>query len=364
MTEQFPFARTPATLTGEGIELSPPREEDIPAITAACQDPGIAEYTTVPFPYTEEHARSFVTEAVPAAWRKGGAEWAIRDEGRFAGMIGLAVDGGEQPRQAEIGYWLAPNARGTGALARAIGLVLEYAFGEMGLERVQWTAVVGNWGSWRAVWRYGFRREGIRRAYLVDQRDPAAPARDMWVASLLRSDPRTPASPWDGPETTAAGTPAPAIPSTRDPEALVRQFHATYGLPVVTDAANVDIERIHMRMGHITEEYAELMGAVYGDDAEQRVLAAAAEAVAGDDHTRDTVGAADALADLTYVIYGMALETGIPLDAVLHRVQRSNMSKLGADGKPIYREDGKVLKGPGFFEPTIAEALAETRLAP
>ena len=75
--------------------------------------------------------------------------------------------------------------------------------------------------------------------------------------------------------------------------------------------------------------------------------------MAGDDGTRDTVEAADALADLVYVIYGMALETGIDLAAVLAEVQRSNMSKLGTDGRPIYREDGKVLKGPGYFAPDV-----------
>ncbi len=70
------------------------------------------------------------------------------------------------------------------------------------------------------------------------------------------------------------------------------------------------------------------------------------------------VEAADALADLVYVIYGMALETGIDLAAVLAEVQRSNMSKLGADGRPVYREDGKVLKGPGFFSPDVAGILS------
>lgn len=69
------------------------------------------------------------------------------------------------------------------------------------------------------------------------------------------------------------------------------------------------------------------------------------------------VEAADALADLIYVIYGMALEMGIDLAKVLAEVQRSNMSKLGEDGKPIYREDGKVLKGPGYFRPDVAGVL-------
>ena len=58
----------------------------------------------------------------------------------------------------------------------------------------------------------------------------------------------------------------------------------------------------------------------------------------------------------------MALETGIDLAAVLAEVQRSNMSKLGADGKPVYREDGKVLKGPGYFAPDVAEVLRRRRL--
>ena len=84
--------------------------------------------------------------------------------------------------------------------------------------------------------------------------------------------------------------------------------------------------------------------------------------MAADDGTRDTVETADALADLIYVIYGMALETGIDLAAVLAEVQRSNMSKLGADGKPVYREDGKVLKGPGYFPPNVEAVLRRRRL--
>ena len=72
--------------------------------------------------------------------------------------------------------------------------------------------------------------------------------------------------------------------------------------------------------------------------------------------------AADALADLIYVIYGMALETGIDLASVLAEVQRSNMSKLGADGKPVYREDGKVLKGPDYFPPNVEAVLSSRRL--
>lgn len=142
------------------------------------------------------------------------------------------------------------------------------------------------------------------------------------------------------------------------PNQLVRQFHEVYNLPVLTgETPTCDRERIHMRMTLITEEFAELTGALYGKQARQIIETANAQAKAADDHTRDTVEVADALADLVYVIYGMALECGIDLDKVLAEVQASNLSKLGEDGKPIYREDGKVLKGPNFFPPNIARVL-------
>jgi len=59
------------------------------------------------------------------------------------------------------------------------------------------------------------------------------------------------------------------------------------------------------------------------------------------------------LADLLYVTYGMAVTFGLPIDEVFERVHRSNMSKIGDDGKPIYREDGKVLKGPNYKPPQL-----------
>lgn len=137
----------------------------------------------------------------------------------------------------------------------------------------------------------------------------------------------------------------------------MRQFHRTYHLPIAEDGSSVDRDRVHMRMALVAEEFAELVGAVYGPSAEQTVAEAFTHAVGADDGSRDVVGAADALGDLVYVTYGMALECGIPLADVLAQVQASNMSKLGPDGKPVYRDDGKVLKGPGYFPPDVAGAL-------
>ena len=145
------------------------------------------------------------------------------------------------------------------------------------------------------------------------------------------------------------------IPDPHRPEDLVRQFHQVYGLPIQHDQAEVDRDRVHMRMRLIYEEVSELTGAVYGEQA-RRLLEETISSLPDDD-TRDTIETADALADLVYVIYGMALECGISLPAVLREVQASNLSKLDSEGRPIYREDGKVLKGENFFPPNIKKAL-------
>ncbi|MDF1517473.1 MAG: nucleoside triphosphate pyrophosphohydrolase family protein, partial [Lutibacter sp.] len=73
------------------------------------------------------------------------------------------------------------------------------------------------------------------------------------------------------------------------------------------------------------------------------------------------VEVADALGDMLYILCGTILEHGMQykIEEVFNEIQRSNMSKLGEDGKPIYREDGKVLKGSNYFKPNIAEIIEE-----
>ena len=152
--------------------------------------------------------------------------------------------------------------------------------------------------------------------------------------------------------TSSAPTPAPS------PMELVLQFHHTYSVPIRPFSdPTLDYERMNMRMSLIAEEFAELMGAVYGPRARAIIEAATVEAVAADEGERDVIEAADALADLVYVVYGMAIESGMNLDSVLAEVQASNLSKLMPDGSVKLREDGKVLKGPNFFKPNIARGL-------
>ena len=73
----------------------------------------------------------------------------------------------------------------------------------------------------------------------------------------------------------------------------------------------------------------------------------------------DLIEVADALGDMLYILCGTILEHGMQykIEEVFEEIQRSNMSKLGADGKPIYREDGKVMKGPNYFKPQISDII-------
>ncbi len=362
------------------LVLSVPTGDDVDRITEICQDVDIQEWTFVPRNYQRSDAQFFVEQVVAKGWSEGRElTWAIREADAGAppdlvGMLGITLSGPENARTGEVGYWLAAAARGRGTMTRAVAALIDMAFdpkGPLGLSALRWRCEihetshgpVPNWASWKVAWSLGFQREGrVRRFLPHDGR-----LHDGWIATLLPGDPREPRAPWDGPVETGGVLPLVAHDGVGeregdDPEALVRRFHHVYGLPVQTDGASLERESLDMRMSLIAEEFAELVGAVYGQAARAEIESSYRRAVAADDGTRDTVETADALADLIYVIYGMALETGIDLASVLAEVQRSNMSKLGADGKPVYREDGKVLKGPDYFPPNVEAVLRRRRL--
>ena len=362
------------------LVLSVPTGDDLDRITEICQDADIQEWTSVPRNYQRSDAQFFVEQVVAKGWSEGRElTWAIREADAGAppdlvGMLGITLSGPENARTGEVGYWLAAAARGRGTMTRAVAALIDTAFdpsGPLALSALRWRCdihetshgSVPNWASWKVAWSLGFQREGRVRRFLPND----GRLHDGWIATLLPDDPREPRAPWDGPVEEDGVLPLVAHDGVGeregdDPEALVRRFHHVYGLPVQTDGASLERESLDMRMSLVAEEFAELVGAVYGQAARAEIESSYRRAVAADDGTRDTVETADALADLIYVIYGMALETGIDLASVLAEVQRSNMSKLGADGKPVYREDGKVLKGPDYFPPNVEAVLRRRRL--
>jgi predicted HAD superfamily Cof-like phosphohydrolase len=121
------------------------------------------------------------------------------------------------------------------------------------------------------------------------------------------------------------------------PRDLVAEFHSTFGLDVAAQpTVEVPEDVVQVRLSLLTEEVEEVREAV---------------------QARDLVAIADALADLVYVAYGTALTFGIELDDVLREVHRSNMTKLDAEGLPVRRADGKILKSPLYEAPKIADVL-------
>ena len=367
----------PADAGLPALVLSVPTGDDIDRIAEICQEADIQEWTVIPRGYQRSDAQVFVERIVADGWSEGGElTWAVREVGdddaspTLVGMLSITLSGPEGARTGEIGYWLTAAARGRGTMTRAVAVLIDTAFdpdGPLGLSALRWRCdihdsgrgPVPNWASWKVAWSLGFQREGRVRRFLPND----GRLHDGWIATLLPDDPREPRAPWDGPVETDGVLPLVAHDGVGeregdDPEALVRRFHHVYGLPVQTDGASLERESLHMRMSLIAEEFAELVGAVYGPSSRGILEEAFTRAIAVDEDERDLVETADALADLVYVIYGMALETGIDLPGVLAEVQRSNMSKLGADGRPIHRADGKVLKGPDFFGPDVAGVLA------
>ncbi len=117
----------------------------------------------------------------------------------------------------------------------------------------------------------------------------------------------------------------------------VKKFMHTFGQEVRTKAGFPNDKIIGLRFDLIREELSELKEAV---------------------EKKDIKEVADALTDILYVTYGAGHAFGINLDKCFEEVQNSNMSKLGSDGKPIYNEQGKVMKGPDYFKPNLNKFVA------
>lgn len=179
----------PVALRTDRLVLSIPTEADADAITAACQDPEVSRWTTVPSPYAREDAEEFIR--LVAGWWADGIEtvWAIRRDGELAGMIGLhRITQRPHGGDAEIGYWAVAAQRGHGVMGEAARAVVDFAFDELGLARLTWRAVVGNIPSARTARGLGFRYEGMLRQGLSGPRGRD----DSWIAGLLSTDDRTP----------------------------------------------------------------------------------------------------------------------------------------------------------------------------
>jgi len=121
--------------------------------------------------------------------------------------------------------------------------------------------------------------------------------------------------------------------------AAVKEFHSAFGLGIEEKpVADLGEKKNLLRFNLMKEENEEYLEAA---------------------NNNDLTEVADALGDMLYILCGTIIEHGMQhkIEEVFEEIQSSNMSKLGPDGQPIYREDGKVLKGPNYFKPDIAKVL-------
>jgi len=116
----------------------------------------------------------------------------------------------------------------------------------------------------------------------------------------------------------------------------VKTFMKTFGQTIRTKPQFPDEKTINLRFDLIKEELGELEQAI---------------------KTKDLKEIADALTDILYVTYGAGCAYGIDLDKCFKEVQRANMSKLGKDGKPIFNDKGKVMKGPNYLAPNLKQFI-------
>ena len=126
------------------------------------------------------------------------------------------------------------------------------------------------------------------------------------------------------------------------PIKAVTEFHNAFRLNVeYKPKSDISTEITELRYNLMKEENEEYLQAV---------------------KSNDLIEIGDALGDMLYILCGTIISHGFQnkIEAIFDEIQRSNMSKLGADGKPIYREDGKVLKGPNYFKPDIEKILKKS----
>jgi RimJ/RimL family protein N-acetyltransferase len=164
------------------------RDSDLEGLVAACQDPEISRWTRVPYPYGAADARAYLLQRHDALHTGTAAPFAVvaaSDRDQLLGSISLMRFSWKNAR-AEVGYWLAIEARGQGHVTRAVRLITEWGCRHLGLQRIDLMAATGNPASQRVAERCGFTREAVLRSYLLGKEG----RQDMVMFGLLAGDPR------------------------------------------------------------------------------------------------------------------------------------------------------------------------------
>ena len=149
-------------LEGLGVSLRAWEEQDLPWVYEVCQDDDIARWTNIPWPYRESDARALLV--LSERGRRMGTAAAFAVTGTDGDRLGSAALTFGGDGVAEVGYWVAAAARGRGVATAAVETLVTWAFGQLGIARLELKTASGNQGSDRVAEKAGFEREGVLRA--------------------------------------------------------------------------------------------------------------------------------------------------------------------------------------------------------
>lgn len=181
-------------ISGERVILRPMEPADLDWKVDLGNDPQVREFTTRPIPYTVDHAKSYITNAITGWDSSTNYCWVfapVDNPGDLAGVVRIRVSD-RQAGLAEIGFLTHSSHRGRGLTTAAVRAALEWSWRHTPLQSIRWQTRTGNWASRRVAWRLGFMIEGRLRAYSTQR----GQLRDCWVGSLLRDEPMEPRHIW------------------------------------------------------------------------------------------------------------------------------------------------------------------------
>lgn len=181
-TPSNPLGFPPTGIDDGVVRLRFRTAADLPAIVAAARDPDVPRWTRVPEDYDLETARAFAAEAEAEARNGKALHLIVVDEetDAFLGSCGV-IDFVAEQQRCEIGYWLAPQARGRGVMTRAVRLLCRWLLDELAMERIAAGVEPANLASQAVVERVGFQREGVTRSLFEEK----GRRRDYLYFSLL-----------------------------------------------------------------------------------------------------------------------------------------------------------------------------------
>ena len=370
--------RLPELREGE-VVLRPWRGDDAADVTRACQDPSVARWTLVPSPYSLVDAEGFIAGR-EAAWATGQPSFAAVDAatGELVGSFGVV--GADPEEGPEVGYWVAPWARGRGVATSALRGLCRWLLVEQAAPRVRWKAEVGNVASLRTAEAVGFVVEGVARRALVSRGE--SDRADAWFGSLLPDELREPGAGAQSAATTVMRGWPDDVVELRTERLLLRRYRESDAEAILAHAQDPVVQQWNP-IEPTDLEAARTRAVAWADWSHAK---AAVWAVADADDTRllggvtlHSLDAVNAGAEVGYALVAAARGHGYATEAVqavtdwafatlpVHRIELlhavANTESCGVAERAGYRLEGTTRKAYRYGDGDLHDEHLHARLA-